>query len=118
MRSGSRGSGVPYPGRMARRRQAEACPTGFRPRRGARAWVYFRAGPGLGAPGEGQGRAREEEDMTTIITEVNVLPRLADDPEARDRERQRLEGEFHRLVMLFLENFNEPDLPACPAGTT
>src|SRR5205807_8785650 len=48
----------PADGRLLRR---------LRPRRGAGAWVYFRAGQGLGAPGEGRARAGEDEGMTAII---------------------------------------------------
>ena len=39
--------------------------------------------------------------MTTIITEIPVLPGVADDPEGRDREKQRVEGEFQRLVFSY-----------------
>lgn len=54
--------------------------------------------------------------MTTITTEVpgDLLPRVADDPEARDRERQRLEGEFQRLVMHFLEELQRAGLASTP----
>src|SRR4051812_16150723 len=52
--------------------------------------------------------------MTTIITEVPVLPRVADDPEALDRERQRLEGEFHRLVRPFLEELQRGGFAGMP----
>jgi hypothetical protein len=50
--------------------------------------------------------------MTTITTEVpgNLLPTVADDPEARDRERQRLKEEFHRLVIHFHEELQRAGL--------
>src|SRR5256885_2183211 len=60
----------------------------LRPRRGAGVGVYFRAGPRLGAPGEGQGRAGEENDMTTITIEVpdKVVPLTPGEAEELSRE--------------------------------
>jgi hypothetical protein len=48
--------------------------------------------------------------MTTLITEVPVVPSVAEDPEAHDREKQRLEGEFHRVFMSILKELQQAGL--------
>ncbi len=48
--------------------------------------------------------------MTTFITEVPVLPRIDDDPDARDRYRQVLKEKFRWLVMHFHEELQREGL--------